>query len=261
IPVFGFILGSKISRPIEKLKEASDHITRGELDYPIRIKTGDELEELANSFRVMALSIKERESQLINQKAYLEGIVTSIVDVLIVVNLDTTLKSVNKAALDLLGYAENELIGQPVNKILLPGRSGEEFSEYFENIINKGAVYDISLTFISKEGKKIPADFSGAAMREEEKVIGIVVVAKDMRQIMEVISNLEKKERELKEHDKNLIRMQRAMLHMMDDLQEALSARAQFTGMVSHELRTPLAAIKEGVSVVLDKITGDINEE
>ncbi|MDD5129237.1 MAG: cache and HAMP domain-containing protein, partial [Candidatus Omnitrophica bacterium] len=41
IPVFGFILGSKISRPIEKLKEASDHITRGELDYPIRIKTGD----------------------------------------------------------------------------------------------------------------------------------------------------------------------------------------------------------------------------
>jgi PAS domain S-box-containing protein len=189
IPILGFILGSKISRPIEKLKEASDHITKGELDYPVRIKTGDELEELANSFRVMALSIKERESQLINQKAYLEGIITSIVDVLIVINLDATLKSVNKAALDLLGYKENELIGQPVNKILLPGKGGEVFSKYFENIINAGAAYNISLTFIFKEGKKIPVDFSGAAMREKEKIMGIVVVAKDMRQIMEVISN------------------------------------------------------------------------
>ncbi|MDD5135879.1 MAG: PAS domain S-box protein, partial [Candidatus Omnitrophica bacterium] len=37
--------------------------------------------------------------------------------------------------------------------------------------------------------------------------------------------------------------------------------KTDFTGMVSHELRTPLTAIKEGVSVVLDKTTGDINEE
>jgi signal transduction histidine kinase len=51
------------------------------------------------------------------------------------------------------------------------------------------------------------------------------------------------------------------MLHMMEDLQGALRAREQFTEMVSHELRTPLAAIKEGVSVVLDKIVGSINDE
>ncbi|MFA6356018.1 MAG: PAS domain S-box protein [Candidatus Omnitrophota bacterium] len=42
---------------------------------------------------------------------------------------------------------------------------------------------------------------------------------------------------------------------------EAIKTKSDFTGMVSHELRTPLAAIKEGVSVVLDKITGDISEE
>jgi len=44
-------------------------------------------------------------------------------------------------------------------------------------------------------------------------------------------------------------------------IQESAKIKSDFTGMVSHELRTPLSAIKEGVSVVLDKITGDINEE
>ncbi|MDD5409468.1 MAG: ATP-binding protein [Candidatus Omnitrophica bacterium] len=44
-------------------------------------------------------------------------------------------------------------------------------------------------------------------------------------------------------------------------LTEAVKVKSDFTGIVSHELRTPLASIKEGVSVVLDKITGEINQE
>ncbi|MFA7706621.1 MAG: ATP-binding protein, partial [Candidatus Omnitrophota bacterium] len=259
VPLLGFIFGSKIALPIEKLKEASDRITKGDLDYPIRVKTGDELEKLANSLQVMSLSIKEREGLLIAQKAYSQGIVASMVDALFVLNPDARLKSVNKSTLDLLGYKEDELIGQLVNKIFLQGE--EELQQCFQNIIDKGAAYNISLTFITKEGKKIPVDLSGAVMRERGEIIGIVGVARDMRQIAEVISDLENKKKKLEEHDSNLIRMQRAMLHIMDDLQEVSRARAQFIGMVSHELRTPLTAIKEGVAVVLDKITGSINKE
>ena len=264
IPFLGFIFGGGFARPIEKLKEASDHIARGELDYPIRVKTGDELEELANSFRVMSLSIKERESQLISQKVYSQGIVASMADALIVVNPDATLKSVNRATLVLLGYKEDELVGQPLKKIFLQEEEEEEeivLQRYFQKIIDKGAAYNIALTFLTKQGKAIPVNFSGAVMRQDGKIAGIVGVAKDMRQIIAIISDLEKKDRELEERSKNLILMQRAMLHMMDDLQEASRARAQFTSMVSHELRTPLAAIKEAISLVLDKIVGNISEE
>ncbi|MFA6282066.1 MAG: PAS domain S-box protein, partial [Candidatus Omnitrophota bacterium] len=44
-------------------------------------------------------------------------------------------------------------------------------------------------------------------------------------------------------------------------LTDTIKIKSNFTGMVSHELRTPLAAIKEGVAVVLDKVTGVVNEE
>lgn len=46
-----------------------------------------------------------------------------------------------------------------------------------------------------------------------------------------------------------------------DALIEALKMKSDFISMVSHELRTPLAIIKEGISIILDKALGDINEE
>lgn len=211
------------------------------------------------------VNLKEEQKENFDQKVYLESIMSSMTDSLIVINPDATLRSVNKAALDLLGYKEDELIGQPMEKIFLQEEERKEeenaLHKYFQEIIAAGVAYNIGLTFLTKEGKEIPINFSGALIQQDGKIVGIVGVARDMRQIMAVISDLEKKDRELEEHSKSLTRLQRAMLHMMDDLQEASRARAQFTGMVSHELRTPLAIIKEGVSVVLDKTIGNINKE
>ena len=43
--------------------------------------------------------------------------------------------------------------------------------------------------------------------------------------------------------------------------QEAIQTKLNFISMVSHELRTPLAAIKEGIGVVVDGLTGPVNDE
>ena len=44
-------------------------------------------------------------------------------------------------------------------------------------------------------------------------------------------------------------------------VKEAVELKSQFVSTVSHELRTPLAAIKEGVAIVLDEVTGRINAD
>lgn len=207
---------------------------------------------------------KARQEKISEQNLYLESIISSMTDSLIVVNPDATIKSVNKAALDLLGYKKDELINHPVEKIFIQEEAVTQESilnKYFQKIIVAGVAYNIGLTFLTKHKEAIPVNFSGALMQQKGKIIGIVGVARDMRQVMAIISDLEKKEIELNEHSINLTRMQRAMLHMMDDLQEASRVKEQFTGIVSHELRIPLAVIKEGISVVLDKITGNINAE
>jgi len=221
---------------------------------------------------------KKGRDEVFGQKAYLESIMSSMTDSLIVVNPDATLRSINKAALDLLGYGEEELVGQPVGKIFLKEEGEKEKStlhEYSQKIIAAGVAYNIRLTFLTKQGKSIPVYFNGALMQQDGKTIGIVGVARDMRQIMAVISDLENKERDLGERSRNLTRMRRGMLHMMADLdiakKEAQKAEKElkkldqlkrdFIATVSHELRTPLAITKEGISLILDRITGVINQE
>jgi len=166
------------------------------------------------------IALKEEQEEILGQRGYLESIMSSMTDSLIVVNPDATIRSVNHAVLDLLGYREDELISRPIKKIFLQ----EEESilhKYFQKIIDAGEAYNIGLTFLTKQGKAIPVNFSGAVMKQDGKIVGIVGVARDMRQIMAIISDLEEKEIGLEERSKNLTRMQKAMLHMMDDLEIA----------------------------------------
>jgi signal transduction histidine kinase len=44
-------------------------------------------------------------------------------------------------------------------------------------------------------------------------------------------------------------------------IKEAVETKSEFLSMVSHELRTPLTAMKESVSIVLDEMAGEINDE
>lgn len=62
ILIISFFFTKKIVTPIKLLEDGSRIIGSGEFNYSINIKTKDELEELANSFNLMAKNLKEVES-------------------------------------------------------------------------------------------------------------------------------------------------------------------------------------------------------
>ena len=70
-------------------------------------------------------------------KDYTDNVIKSMADALVVVNQDATIRAVNQATLDLLGYEENELIGKPIGTIL---GEGEELlfkgSELGDDLVN-----------------------------------------------------------------------------------------------------------------------------
>lgn len=49
--------------------------------------------------------------------------------------------------------------------------------------------------------------------------------------------------------------------NIQEKLKEAMDVQSRFTAIVSHELRTPLAAIRTGVNIILDGLSGPINTE
>ena len=53
------LLSRTITRPIKMLQKGSESIGKGDLDYKVEVKTGDELEELADSFNKMSSDLKK----------------------------------------------------------------------------------------------------------------------------------------------------------------------------------------------------------
>jgi HAMP domain-containing protein len=56
--ISAFVISRGITRSTSHLSEAADSISRGDLDVPIEVNTGDEMEDLAESIERMRTSLK-----------------------------------------------------------------------------------------------------------------------------------------------------------------------------------------------------------
>jgi GAF domain-containing protein/HAMP domain-containing protein len=62
LPVFagiGWLLGRQFARPIVQLNEGVNRITSGEVNYVVKVNSGDEVEALADSFNIMTGKVNE----------------------------------------------------------------------------------------------------------------------------------------------------------------------------------------------------------
>jgi len=67
-----FYLAKGVTKPLEHLKEGAEAIGGGNLDHRIEIKTGDELETLADSFNIMAENLHQSIKALEKERASLD---------------------------------------------------------------------------------------------------------------------------------------------------------------------------------------------
>ena len=63
-------------------------------------------------------NLKKSELEVIETNEFVNNIIESMIDMLIVLNPDRTIRKVNKSVLNLLKYPESELIGKQINQIL-----------------------------------------------------------------------------------------------------------------------------------------------
>ena len=108
------IIDKNISNPINKLRDIAVKIGKGNLDMKIDIKSNDEIGELSNEFNGMVQKLKKSNEEIISSKEYTDNIIKSMKDSLIVVSQDGIIKRANNATILLLGFTEQEIIGQPI---------------------------------------------------------------------------------------------------------------------------------------------------
>ncbi|MEX1213022.1 MAG: histidine kinase dimerization/phosphoacceptor domain -containing protein [Balneolaceae bacterium] len=99
--------------PLRTLTEAADRIGSGNLSNRINIETGDELEQLGSSFNRMA----ENLNRTMVTKEYVNNIIQSMGDMLLVTTPDLKMELVNRRLTGILGYKEEDLIGESLSML------------------------------------------------------------------------------------------------------------------------------------------------
>lgn len=130
-------------------------------------------------------------------KEFLEGVYNGIVDMLVVVNHEFNIQTVNDAITKTLEYEEPELLAKPLYKLVDPA-SQEELLERNKELESSNTVRDIELDFQSKGGKSIPVSYSASELKNKfGKKIGYLYIAKDITKIKKTEHQLLIKNKEL----------------------------------------------------------------
>ncbi|MDH5680020.1 MAG: PAS domain-containing protein, partial [Spirochaetota bacterium] len=112
-------------------------------------------------------------------KDYINRILDSLIESLIVLSPDKTIVSVNPAALKLLEYQVDDLVGRNMESIL--NKDYPENNHCIEELVNNGVSHNVEVIYSTSEGKKVPVLFSGSVIKDQDgNVEGIVCVAQDI---------------------------------------------------------------------------------
>jgi PAS domain S-box-containing protein len=111
-----WILARRFVSPIVALDGAARRFAAGKQDVEVPVTTGDELGGLARSFNQMVSAIRRKTADLQKTAEELEGVSS------VILRWDTEgrIQFMNGFGLELFGYKEKELIGQPLIGTIVP---------------------------------------------------------------------------------------------------------------------------------------------
>jgi len=180
-------------------------------------------EEIDDKVKVATLTLEIEKKQINYDKERTEMVLSHIADGLIMVDDNGKILMMNEAAENIFGKRLLEKAGRVVTEGL-----GEEhmvaLSRDLSSVIKEGMEKEIEVDG-ANETKRVLKSSTALVHNKDGKVVGMISVLSDITK-----------------------------------QQELERLKQDFVSHVTHEIRTPLVAVKQSVSLVLDKTAGTINE-
>jgi two-component system, NtrC family, sensor histidine kinase KinB len=224
--VFVFVLSARILRPLQTLTDSAREIERGNLDLVVRVRSRDEVGQLAEAFNSMAAKLREfrrsDRAKLVRTQRTTQLAVNSLPDAVAVVGPDGTVELANDAAQRLFGLRpEMPLSGSRISSL----------AELFDRAWREGRSaqskgYESAVQVFDENGEKfflpqaVPITEGTGA---DKQILGVTVVLAD-------VTNLRR----------------------LDEMKSGMLS------VVSHELKTPLTSIRMAVHLLLEERVGPL---
>lgn len=177
--VLSLKFASNISNSIEKMTDAVEEISKGDLERKINVETQDEIGQLAKMFNQMVDRVNAKVEEISNEKSKIEAIVGSIGDGIIAVNLNKEIVLINLAARDIFSV-EQEVVGTSLINITQNYK--------LEELIDKALTESKSLTeeieLLLPEERTFRVRL--APIIRENEAVGVVVSLRDITDIRQL---------------------------------------------------------------------------
>lgn len=171
--LIAFYVYRSIAKPLAILNASARKIGEGDLDEKIELDQKDEIGELATTFNEMASSLQKRTLA----RDYLDSIIESIHESLIVTDAEGLLVGMNNSAQKMLHYTKQEAIGMHITEFY----DLINMQKVYDKHGNKGKTFEFNL--LTKRGRRIPVLLSESELvNSNGEKVGNVVVATDISQ-------------------------------------------------------------------------------
>jgi PAS domain S-box-containing protein len=110
-----------------------------------------------------------------------ESIVAILADALLLVDPGGKIVAINPATSELLGYAQSELTGQPLEMILAREETASFERARLEQLSTASSIHDSEATFVTKQARRIPVSLSASVVKDQAGATqGTVYVGRDL---------------------------------------------------------------------------------
>ena len=205
---------------IEEISKLIFEVANGNFDYKIEAPedSDDELEAIVLGVNMLGQELKKSTVS----RDYMQGIYNGVIDMLIIMDSNLEIKSINGAVTDILGFKEEELVGRSLMEISETVDGKDILKSVRSDLDKSGKNNTTDLLLCSKKRLKIPTSSSFSILKSNKGVEGVMLMAKD-------ITELKEKENELR--------------LAKEAAEKANLAKGRFLSNMSHEIRTPLNGI------------------
>jgi PAS domain S-box-containing protein len=170
----GVLVARRIARPIQLLHDGVGEIGSGRLDRRLELKTGDEIEGLADAFNHMAENLQRSFAQIEQRVVDVRRLEEKYRDLIehspeMICQLDRggRFVHVNKTGIEKLRYTLDEMLAMRLWD-LVPRGQEPLVLQYLEQLVAQGRS-SMETVFLTKDGRPIDVEIHATALIDQER--------------------------------------------------------------------------------------------